>query len=170
VSDDHDGTVTAIAAGDMLALERLYRELGPAVYALAVSIVRDRTRAEDVVHDAFLRVWRGAALYRPGTSGRAWTLGIARNVALDALRRETRRAAASAAAVTSSDEPASGRDWVDALLTLDATDREIVVLHELAGITHAEIAALLEMPAGTVRWRARRALGQLAPLLTEDMR
>jgi RNA polymerase sigma-70 factor, ECF subfamily len=167
VSDDHDRTIQAIAAGDMGALEELYRDLGAAVFALAVSIVRDRTRAEDVVHDAFLRVWRGAGLYTPGTNGRAWTLGVARNVALDALRRESRRAHGEPAA-GAGDEPAYAPDWIEALMTLDETDREIVVLHELAGITHAEIATLLALPAGTVRWRARRALRRLAPLLTGD--
>lgn len=85
-SDDHDETLQAIGRGETEALERLYRELGPAVFSLAAAIVRDRGLAEDVLHDAFLRIWRGARSYQPGTSARAWVLTVARNVARDAVR------------------------------------------------------------------------------------
>jgi DNA-directed RNA polymerase specialized sigma24 family protein len=58
-------------------------------------------------------------------------------------------------------------DVVNALLQLDVVDRQIVVLHDMAGLTHAEVAAELELPPGTVRWRYRVALARLRPLVAE---
>jgi DNA-directed RNA polymerase specialized sigma24 family protein len=56
---------------------------------------------------------------------------------------------------------------MNALLQLGAVDRQIVVLHDLAGFTHAEVAAELALPPGTVRWRYRVALARLRPLVEE---
>jgi RNA polymerase sigma factor (sigma-70 family) len=81
----------AIAAGDTGALERLYRELRVAVFAVAVSVVRDRALAEDVLHDTFVRVCEKAHTYRPATRPRAWVLEIARNLAIDSVRRRARQ-------------------------------------------------------------------------------
>lgn len=59
----------------------------------------------------------------------------------------------------------AGLEVTAALLTLPATERQIVVLHALVGLTHAEIARALRLPAGTVRWRYRVALGRLETIL-----
>ena len=52
--------------------------------------------------------------------------------------------------------------------TVISVERQIVVLHDMAGLTHAEVAAELELPAGTVRWRYRVALARLRPLVQEE--
>jgi RNA polymerase sigma-70 factor (ECF subfamily) len=57
------------------------------VFAVALAVVRDRVAAEDVLHDAFVRIWEKAHTYRRGTRPRAWVLAIARNTAIDARRR-----------------------------------------------------------------------------------
>jgi len=58
-------------------------------------------------------------------------------------------------------------DVVNALLQLGDIDQQIVVLHDMAGLTHAEVAAELQLPAGTVRWRYRVALARRRPLVEE---
>jgi DNA-directed RNA polymerase specialized sigma24 family protein len=68
--DHHDALLGAVAAGDVRALERLYRELRVGVFALALSVVRDRSVAEDVLHDTFVRVYERAHTYRPGKAPR----------------------------------------------------------------------------------------------------
>lgn len=93
-------------------------------------------------------------------------LTIARHLALDAVRRRTREpvsAMADRGAAAPAAEPGRIRlDVANALLQLGEVDRQIVVLHDLAGLTHAEVAAELGLPAGTVRWRYRVALAPAA--------
>jgi RNA polymerase sigma-70 factor (ECF subfamily) len=156
--DDHEALLAAIARGDVDALERLYRELRVAVYAVALAVLRDRDTAEDVVHDTFVRVHDGAATYRPGSRPRAWVLAIARNLAIDAVRRRSREPAPGTIEPAAVDEPLL---WVDALMALAPDERAIVALRVLGGLTHAEIAEQLGLPPGTVRWKYRVALRRL---------
>jgi RNA polymerase sigma-70 factor (ECF subfamily) len=87
---DAEAALEAIAAGDMVALEWLYRELRVPVFAVALAITADRGLAEDVLQEAFERVHTHAHTYRPGTRPRAWVVAIARNLALDAMRSRRR--------------------------------------------------------------------------------
>ncbi len=169
---DEDELLQQIADGDMRALEVLYRAMRVRVFAVALAVTGDRRMAEDVMQDTFVRVYHGAPGYRPGTRARAWVLMIARHLALDAVRRRARVSAAGTAggdAAAPGGEPDAVRlDLVNALLQLGMADRQIVVLHDMAGLTHAEIAAELQVPAGTVRWRYRVALARLRPLMAEE--
>jgi len=171
---DEDELLARIAGGDMRALEGLYRVMRVGVFAVALAVAGDRGTAEDVVQDTFVRVYAAAPGYRPGSRARAWVLTIARHLALDAVRRRGRETACGMAgqgAAATGGEPDGIRlDVVNALLQLGEVDRQIVVLHDLAGFTHAEVAAELGLPAGTVRWRYRVALGRLRPLVEEVAR
>ena len=93
--------VAAIAGGDAMALDQLYLRYRPLAFATAVSLLRDPSAAEDVVHDAFLSVWRAAGSFQP-TRGplRAWLMTIVRNAAIDHLR--SRRIAPATATERSS--------------------------------------------------------------------
>lgn len=169
---DEDELLAQIAGGDMRALEALYRRMRVGVFAVALAVAGDRGTAEDVMQDTFVRVYSAAPGYRPESRARAWVLTIARHLALDAVRRRARETVSgmsghSAAAPTG--EPDGIRlDVVNALLQLGEVERQIVVLHDMAGLTHAEVAAELELPAGTVRWRYRVALARLRPLVQEE--
>jgi RNA polymerase sigma factor (sigma-70 family) len=168
---DEDELLAQVAAGDMRALEALYRRLRVPVFAVALAVTGDQGTAEDVMQDTFVRVYSGAAGYRPESRPRAWVLTIARHLALDAVRRRSREPVSGLTdddAAAPSGEPDRIRpDLVSALLQLGEIDRQIVVLHDLAGFTHAEVAAGLGLPAGTVRWRYRIALARLRPLIAE---
>jgi RNA polymerase sigma factor (sigma-70 family) len=168
---DEDGLLIKIAGGDMRALEALYRLMRVRVFAVALAVVCDRDTAEDVMQDTFVRVYSAAPGYRPESRARAWVLTIARHLALDAVRHRGREPV-SAVADLDAAAPVSGPDGirldvVTALLRLGELDRQIVVLHDVAGLTHAEVAAELQVPAGTVRWRYRIALALMRPLLEE---
>jgi RNA polymerase sigma-70 factor (ECF subfamily) len=165
--NDFDSALASVAAGEIEALEHLYRGLRVAVFAVALAVVGDRPSAEDVVHDTFVRVYEQADRYRPGTRARAWVLAIARNLAIDAVRRRDRKPRFEEIRQTPEDEPLAAVSWTQALMTLDVVDREIVVLHALGGLTHQEIAAQVRLPPGTVRWRYRAALARLAPSVSE---
>jgi len=169
---DEDELLARIAGGDMRALEALYRRMRVRVFAVALAVAGDRGTAEDVMQDTFVRVYSAAPGYRPRSRARAWVLTIARHLALDAVRRRARETVSGMAghgAAAAAGEPDGIRlDVVNALLQLGEVDRQIVVMHDMAGLTHAEVAAELELPAGTVRWRYRVALARLRPLVQEE--
>jgi RNA polymerase sigma factor (sigma-70 family) len=169
--EDEDELLAQLAGGDMRALEALYRRMRVQVFGVALAVAGDRATAEDVVQDTFVRVYSAASQYRPGSRARAWVLTIARHLALDAVRRRAREPVSGIAggAAAAPDGPPDGirLDVVNALLRLGEVDRQIVVLHDMAGLTHAEVAAELQLPAGTVRWRYRVALARLRPLVAE---
>jgi RNA polymerase sigma factor (sigma-70 family) len=153
-----------------LDFEALYRAARDDVYAYATALLRDRAAAEDVTALAFERAYRKRAGYRAERgSARAWLFGIARNAALDELRRRKRTAALTAepadpdaAAPEDAAEAALRRAAVrTALAALPPRDREIVALKFHAGLDNAELAAVLGVSpsnAGTLLHRAMTKL------------
>jgi RNA polymerase sigma-70 factor, ECF subfamily len=141
--------------------EDLYRRTFPRVYAYVASLVRDRTAAEEVTAQAFERAYRRRSSYRPGRGPvEAWLFGIARNAALDELRRRGRRAwledEVPDAAAPAPDEEADGllrRATVRAALAaLEPRERDLIALKFAGGLSNAEIARVLgtsESNAGT---------------------
>lgn len=163
----------AIATRDRPAadvqFDRLYRSSRDDVYAYVATLVRDRHAAEDVTALAFERAYRRRGSFRPSRgSARAWLFGIARNAALDELRRRGRAPSmeAEAPAVDDpGDDPAEAglrRAMVRAALeSLQPRERELVALKFFAGLTNAELAHVIgttETNAGT---RLHRVLAKL---------
>jgi RNA polymerase sigma factor (sigma-70 family) len=166
-SEDDDVALAAIAAGRLEALEGLYQGMRVAVFAVSFAVVGDRSVAEDLVHDTFVRVCERADSYRPGSNARGWILGFARNLSIDVLRRRGREYPVEEIEQAAEDHGFGTLVWVGALMGLSPLEREIVVLHALGGLTHREIAAHLRLAQGTVRWKYRVALGHLAPSILE---
>jgi RNA polymerase sigma-70 factor, ECF subfamily len=141
--------------------ERLYRASRDDLYAYVVTLMRDRFAAEDVTALAFERAYRKRSSYRPGRgSARAWLFGIARNAALDELRRRNRSTVlvvdpADESALTAADDTEAGAKRIAVRTALEALaprEREIVALKFFAGLSNAELAAVLgtsETNAGT---------------------
>jgi RNA polymerase sigma-70 factor, ECF subfamily len=151
------------------SFEALYRATADAVYAYASSLLRDRSAAEEVTATAFERAFRKQRSFNPrrGTQ-RAWLFGIARNAALDELRRRKRIAAL--AEDEPGDEPApeseaeagERRATVRAALAgLDPRDRELIALKFHAGLSNAEIAKVLGISASNAGTRVHRAVTRL---------
>jgi len=146
----------------------LYRETVRDVYAYVATIVGDRAAAEDVVAAAYERAYRKRAKFDPRRgSPRAWVFGIARNAALDELRRRKRTATLveeppDAAASGDDTELAAQRATVRAaLLRLDPRDREIVALKFHGDLTNAEVAKLLGLSESNAGTRLHRAMTKL---------
>jgi RNA polymerase sigma factor (sigma-70 family) len=146
-------------------LERLYLACRADVYAYAATLLRDRGLAEEVTALAFERAFRRRALFNPWRgSERAWLFGIARNAALDELRR--RKRGAGVVAEICADETVDAGAQVErsqqlaavrtALATLSAREREIVALKFHGGLSNRELARVLgvsESNAGTLLHR-----------------
>jgi RNA polymerase sigma-70 factor, ECF subfamily len=144
--------------------EALYRDSVDDVFAYAAALLRDRSAAEEVTAAAFERALRRAHTFdaRRG-SRRAWLFGIARNAALDELRRR-RRIAELPDEVAGADDPdeTARRMTVRAALNqLDARDRELVALRFHGGLDHHEIAGVLGISPTNASTRLHRALTRL---------
>ena len=166
-----EATVTAAEApADAdLDFERLYRSSRDDVYAYAAGLLRDRAAAEDVTAAAFERAYRKRSRFdsRRG-SPRAWLFGIARNAALDELRRRGRQAELSAEPVDTASLAAPEHSRSELRLLLDgalgrlqARERELVALKFFAGLSNAEIGRVVETSTSNVGTRLNRTMDKL---------
>jgi RNA polymerase sigma factor (sigma-70 family) len=163
-------TAPPAASGSWERFESLYRSSRDDVYAYVCTLLRDPAAAEDVTALAFERAYRRRRTFdRRRGEERAWLFGIARNAALDELRR--RRRVATLVGEPSDVESAPGDDGPEvalrrtavqaALAKLPAREREIVALKFHAGLSNAELARVLgvsESNAGTLLYRTMEKL------------
>lgn len=173
---DIDALVGSVARGDAKAFEQLYDELSAPVYGLARRVVRDPNRAEDVLQDVFLEVWRKAARFdRKLGKAKTWVMTIAHRRAVDAVRRNEaakRSDLQTAPDETSFDEPADAMIQAeehgavrDCMETLTDLQLESVRLAYFNGYTYNEVATLLEKPLPTIKTRMRDGLIRLRDCL-----
>ena len=148
----------------------LYERTFPRVYAYVASLLRDDSAAEDVTAQAFERAYRKRRSYRPRRGSMdAWLFGIARNAALDELRRRKRRAVLAldpedteATAPEDHAELAVRRETVrTALATLDGQERDLIALRFAGGLSNREIARVLRMSESNVGTRLHRTITKL---------
>jgi RNA polymerase sigma-70 factor (ECF subfamily) len=156
-------------AGDF-AFERLYRSSRDDVYAYVASLLRDAPAAEEVTAVAFERAYRKRNRFDPERGEpRAWLFGIARNAALDELRRRGRQAelAAEPADLESfgANEGAEHHERrlavSAALERLEACERELIALKFFAGLANAEIAQVLGIGESNAGTKLHRAMTKL---------
>jgi RNA polymerase sigma-70 factor (ECF subfamily) len=163
------------APGDAdLAFDRLYRTSRDDVYAYVAGLLRDRPAAEEVTAIAFERAYRKRARFdRRRGEPRAWLFGIARNAALDELRRRGRQAELAAepadldgAAVEAGAEHSERQLALRAALSrLAPRERELIALKFFAGLGNAEIASVLGISESNAGTRLHRAVTKLREAL-----
>jgi RNA polymerase sigma-70 factor (ECF subfamily) len=149
------------------ALERLLELYETKVFRMAVMMLKDAGRAEEVTQDIFLKLWQAL----PGYDGRAtpstWLYTIARNTCLSAVRAESYRRTmplADAPEQASSASPPSDMDLEQCLSRLPQAQRQVITLFYLQEKNVKEVATQLDLPEGTVKshlHRARRALSEM---------
>ena len=149
------------------ALERLLDGYEQRVYRMAVAMLRDRGRAQDVTQDVFLKLWRALPSYDGRAALSTWLYTIARNTCLSAVRLESYRRTTD---LPSAEEPRTDSigpldvALKDALARLPDTQRAIIMMFYFEDRSVAEVAAMMGLPEGTVKshlHRARRALGEM---------
>lgn len=176
LAEDKD-LISGIRDRDRMALEALHSRYSGAVYGLAMRMLRDAGAAEEVAQDTFFNIWRRAGSYAaPRGSVTAWLFGIARNRAIDELRKRRRAADRFQNGVDLANKPAETRDSDpaeyaavmhesrrvrEALDELRPEQRQVVALAYFAGMTHTQISKELGQPLGTVKTRMRLAIKKL---------
>lgn len=175
---DYEAALLACARGERFALRALYEREARWLLGVALRIVRDRERAEDVLHDAFMQVWDHAATFQPALgSGRGWVYTVVRHAALKAAREPGRLQVMDVTELTAlsdarqRDDGAGEDRGLDAdslercLQRLDAPRRACVMHAFVDGYTHEQIAARLNTPLGTVKSWIKRSLASLKECL-----
>jgi RNA polymerase sigma-70 factor, ECF subfamily len=170
---DEDLT-SLVEAADAEAFATLYDRHSRAAFSLAYRMMGERQASEDLVQDAFLKVWRSASSYRAERgSVRTWILSIVHNRGIDQIRSQAsrRRTQDKIEASAPRSQPSeafaetwrnSQRDQVrEALDTLPPEQLKILELAYFSGYTHVEISDLLRLPLGTVKGRMRLGLKKI---------
>ncbi|WGY70495.1 sigma-70 family RNA polymerase sigma factor [Burkholderia cepacia] len=165
-----------VAAGDQDAFGILYRRTSAKLFGVCLTILRDRGEAEEVLQDVYVTVWRRAATFDPAlASAITWLGAIARNRAIDRLRRHREAPVDESTMEETADEqpsPAAVAEHSEArrrleycLENLPAAQGSVVREAFFAGATYAELAEHLRVPLGTLKSWIRRSLIQLKACL-----
>jgi len=179
-TEDH--LLQRAAAGDRQAFDDFVVATAPAVWRLLRRLTASEAVAEDVMQETFLGAWRAAPTWRAEGAARTWLLGLARRQAARSWRRrageprhhESLGKLALAAGWGDDPESLAARSQdrsrlLRAVATLPAPDQEVIVRCDLEGLSPSELAAELELEAGTVRVRRHRARLRLLGALRAEV-
>lgn len=164
-------TLARARQGDLVAFEELVRTYQAEVFRFTRHLTGDRSAAEDVTQEAFLRAFRFIGGYRGETRFSSWLFRIARNCAIDAMRRQ------HYPVVDADSRPERARSVADpviraeldaAIRSLGDEHRETFLLVEVLGLSHREVADILSIRVGTVKSRMFRARQALCSALDDD--
>lgn len=167
--------IRQIADGDRRAFEKLYEVYGPRVFRFAIRMVREETKAEEVVNDVMFEVWKSAGRFEARSKPSTWILGIARFRALNAIRGKKLETQELDDALPIADPSEDAGELLDrrsqveqvkvALAQLSPEHREVVELTYFQGCSYKEIAKIAGCPEGTVKTRMYHAKRRLEPIL-----
>jgi RNA polymerase sigma-70 factor (ECF subfamily) len=167
--------VAAIAGGDQAALGRVYDRFHKLVFSLALRVLGDRSAAEEVSQDVFLRLWHRAGDFDPARGElMGWLVTVTRNRSIDALRSRQHRESGAWTPMPESLDTAGWLATPPAAAAIEASQRvgkmlqslvepqrKIIELSYYEGYSQSEIAELLDLPLGTVKTWTRSALAAL---------
>ena len=168
--------VKSLKERDNQSFKYLYNNYSSALYSIILQIIPDQELASDVLQEVFINIWRKIGTYDQ-EKGRlfTWMLNIARNAAIDSIRskayqnsKKNKEFPSVVDVHTNNQMTQLNVDSIGLKKTLETLKTEHRVLIELAyfkGYTHEEIAAIEEIPLGTVKTRIRTALTQLREYL-----
>ncbi len=176
-----DSLLRAAANGDREAFRALYEATSAQLFAVALRILKRRALAEEVLQDAYLRIWQRAGSYRRAYGApMTWMVAIVRNGAIDVLRRRQDHAERRgqdggdemAALADAGPDPFALTVQSQALAALLAClervsekERRCVLMAYYDGYTHSEIAGRMAEPVGTIKSRIHRALARIRDCL-----
>ncbi len=169
-----------VAHGDRAALRSVYDATSAKLFGICLRISRDRALAEDVLQDVYVKVWRRAGRFDPAkASPITWLAAIARNTAIDAIRKRGRRDEVSDDVLADFEDSAPRADAlveqrqdrarvVDCLDTLEGEQKRSIREAFFGGFTYSELADRRGVPLGTMKSWIRRGLARMKECLGDD--
>ncbi|MGN0553021.1 MAG: RNA polymerase sigma factor [Oscillospiraceae bacterium] len=169
--------INRICSGDKGGLRKIYEEYGKFIYSVMLSVTKEQYSAEDLTSDFFLKLWdKLADTFKGGRGHKKWLAAAARNMAVDYIRKNRREmltldeeyddeTVTRSETLQSTDDTESsviGNITVsEALNGLSDSEREVLELKLVQGLTFKDIALILKKPMGTVAWKYRAAAEKL---------
>lgn len=158
--------MSAMAAGDRNSLRYVYDAYLKLIYAVVYDTIGQREEAEDVTSEFFIKLYSIAGSYKPGNGHRRWIVTIARNMAVDRIRKIDREALVDEIPETTQTESMEEQvvnsvSLRRAMESLKPDEREVVDLKVAGGFTFREISEMVEKPMGTVTWLYNNAIKRL---------
>ncbi|MCP3722407.1 sigma-70 family RNA polymerase sigma factor [Paraburkholderia sp. CNPSo 3272] len=174
--DELNHVLLAVARGDRTSFATLYRQTSAKLFGICLKMLRDRGEAEEVLQDVYITVWQRAATFDPGLSSAiTWLAAIARNRAIDRLRRQRPEHLDELAGEAIADEAPTPATLAERSQERQRLERCLQALPErhgefvreafYRGTTYVELATRLSVPLGTMKSWIRRSLMQLKTCL-----
>ncbi len=159
--------MSAMRHGSQDALKEIYEAYVKLVYSVIYDTIKSREEAEDITSELFIKLYRIAGKYKPGNGHKKWLATIARNMAIDRIRKLDREMVVDELPETERDEKSFEEQSVlsltmkEAMETLKYDERQVLDLKVVGGFTFKDIAELLNKPQGTVSWLYNSAIKKL---------
>ena len=160
--------LNAIRNGDKIAFEELYNDLQTPIFTIINRITWDKTISEDILQEVFIKLF----LSPPDPlikNPRAYIFQIARNLAIDSVRKHTQSISLDEISETVPypfDDFSLRIDIDDALKSIPAQECQIVTLHVIGELKFREISEIMAIPLSTVIWKYQKAIGKLKKILS----
>lgn len=160
---DLNKLVSKLQDGEMNVFDSIYHETKSVVYYTILSILKDKSLAEDIMQDTYLKCIEKIHSFKPRYGFKSWIVTIARNLAINEYNKRKRELSYDPNVdeyVFGHEESTSEKELIvkDILNYLDEEEREVVVMHILGDMKHREIADVLKKPIGTITWIYNKAI------------
>lgn len=168
-----DSCIEELARDNLNGMEKLYELTSTMIYGYAFSLLKNKTDAEDIVHDCYLAVYKASNQYQTQGKPVAWMLTITRNLCLQKIRDKKNEY----------DQPLEEAYYIPVqenltiaeketlkhyMAALTDEEKEIVMLHAIAGLKHREIAKIVNKSLPAVLSKYHRAIKRLKEMVKED--
>lgn len=160
-----------IQHGNKNGLKMIYETYRGYIFLLILCIVKENETAEDLTADFFIRLWNRADQFRPGSGHKTWISVMARNMAIDWLRKKKQEEDYQEECVLNNNEglvsPSAEQEVIgtlsfrEAITRLPEIEQQILMMKIEMEMTFKEISIILGIPIGTVTWRYRQSIEQL---------
>ena len=171
---EFNACIREILQGDRQGLKKIYDAYLDYIYRIVFGVLGQKEDSEDITSEFFIKLWQQADRYKPGSGHKAYLTTIARNMAIDHIRKHKREVLESFTKESDDSpvtEPVSNETTDETVIEnisvreaieqLNPAEQQVVNMKVLSEMTFAEIAEVLKAPMGTITWRYREAMKKL---------